>query len=44
LSILKIERPLTASQAQVIRDRGEFLVVLASQVTDHERAEMTRLN
>ena len=44
LSPEKIEQPLSASQAEVIRDRKGFLVVLASQITEHERAEMTRLN
>jgi len=44
LSPDKIEQPLSASQAQVIRDRQGVLVVLASQVTDNERAEMVRVN
>jgi hypothetical protein len=40
----KIEQPLTASQAQVIRDRKGLLVVLASQLTERERAAMVRIN
>lgn len=44
LSPEKIEQPLSSSQAQLIRDRRGFLVVLASQITDHERAAMTRMN
>jgi hypothetical protein len=40
----KIEQPLTASQAQVIRNGSGFLVVLASQITEHERVEMVRVN
>jgi hypothetical protein len=44
LSPEKIEQPLSASQAEVIRDRKGLLVVLASQTTEHERAEMVRVN
>ena len=44
LSPEKIEQPLNASQARVIRDREGFMVVLASQTTEHERAAMTRIN
>lgn len=44
LSPEKIEQPLTASQAEVIRDGSGFLVVLASQITERERAEMVRVN
>jgi hypothetical protein len=44
LSPEKIDQPLTASQAHVIRDQKGFLVVLASQITEHERAEMVRVN
>jgi hypothetical protein len=40
----KIEQPLTASQAQVIRSKSGVLVVLASQITERERAEMVRVN
>jgi hypothetical protein len=36
----KIEQPLTVSQAQVIRAGTGLLVVLASQATERERAEM----
>jgi len=39
----KIEQPLTASQAEVIRNGNGVLVVLASQTTEHERAEMVRI-
>ncbi|HUK01948.1 MAG TPA: hypothetical protein VLW26_06680 [Steroidobacteraceae bacterium] len=44
LSPQKIQQPLTATQAQVIRDRQGFLVVLASQITEGERAQMVRVN
>lgn len=44
LSPEKIEQPLSPSQAQVIRNGNGFLVVLASQTTAHERAEMVRIN
>ena len=44
LSPEKIDQTLTASQAEVIRDRTGFLVVLASEITEHERAEMVRVN
>src|SRR5215475_3636994 len=40
----KIEQPLTASQAQVVRDGKGLLVVMASQTTEQERAGMVRLN
>jgi len=40
----KIEQPLTASAAKVIRSGNGLLVVLASQITDQERAAMQRLN
>jgi hypothetical protein len=40
----KIEQPLTASQAHIIRDGKGFLVVMASQATERERAEMVRVN
>src|SRR5215469_16210401 len=36
----KIEQPLSPPQAQLLRDRKGVLVVLASQVTDSERAAM----
>lgn len=39
----KIEQPLTASQSEVIRNGEGVLVVLASQTTERERAEMVRL-
>jgi hypothetical protein len=44
LSPEKIEQPLSPNQAEVIRNRNGFLVVLASQTTEHERAEMVRVN
>ena len=44
LSPEKIEQPLSATQAQVIRNGKGFLVVLASQTTEHERAAMVRVN
>lgn len=40
----KIEQPLTVSQAQVIRNGQGLLIVLASQTTEHERADMVRMN
>jgi hypothetical protein len=40
----KIEQPLSPAQAQVIREHKGLLVVLASQATAHERAQMVRLN
>ena len=40
----KIEQPLTPAQSQVLRDGSGVLVVLASQVTAHERSEMTRID
>ena len=40
----KIEQPLTASQAEVIREGKGVLVVLASQTTEQERANMVRVN
>lgn len=44
LSPERIDQTLTGSQANVIRDRTGFLVVLSSQVTEHERAQMVRVN
>ena len=44
LSPKKIDQSLTVSQAQVIRDRTGFLVVLSSQITENERAQMVRVN
>lgn len=40
----KIDQPLTASQAQVIREGKGILVVLMSQTTEQERANMVRVN
>ncbi len=40
----KIEQPLSASQAQVIREGKGLLVVLVSQATEGERANMVRVN
>jgi hypothetical protein len=44
LSPDKIEQPLTPNQAQVIRSGTGVMVVLASQATERERAEMVRVN
>jgi hypothetical protein len=44
LSPEKIEQPLSADQAQIIRERKGLLVVLASQTSAHEREQMTRVN
>ena len=44
LSPEKIEQPLSPNQAEVIRNHNGFLVVLASQTTEHERAAMVRVN
>jgi hypothetical protein len=44
LSPQKIEQPLSPNQAEVIRNGKGFLVVLASQTTERERAEMVRVN
>jgi hypothetical protein len=44
LSPEKIEQPLSPNQAQLTRNGNGFLVVLASQATEHERAEMVRVN
>ena len=40
----KIEQTLSASQAEVIRSGNGLLVILTSQATDHERADMVRVN
>jgi hypothetical protein len=40
----KIEQPLSATQAEVIRDKKGLLVVLASQTTEGERAKMVRVH
>jgi len=40
----RIEQPLTASQAEVIRDGKGVLVVMTSQLTANERAEMVKVN
>jgi hypothetical protein len=40
----KIDQPLTASQAQVIRQGKGVLVVLLAQTTERERADMIRVN
>ena len=44
LSPEKIDQSLSASQAQVIKDRTGFLVVLSSQITEQERTRMVRVN
>jgi hypothetical protein len=40
----KIEQPLSSNQAEVIRGKKGILVVLASQTTETERAQMVRVN
>ncbi len=40
----EIEQKLTAAQAEVIRSGNGFLVILTSQATERERAEMVRVN
>ena len=40
----KIEQPLSPPQAQLLRDGKGVLVVLASQVTDSERAAMVPIH
>ena len=40
----KIEQPMSAPQAQIIREGKGLLIVMASQVTEHERAQMVPLN
>lgn len=40
----KIEQPLTASQASLIKNGEGFVIVLASQLTANERANMVRVN
>lgn len=44
LSPEKIEQPLDATQASLIRNRQGFLIVLASQTSENERAAMVRVN
>lgn len=40
----KIQHSLTAQQANLIRSKGGFVVVLLSDLTPGERAAMTRIN
>ncbi len=40
----KIEHKLTAEQASLIKNQTGFLVILASQVTENERASMVKIN
>jgi hypothetical protein len=40
----KIDQPLTSSQTEVIRQGKGLLVVLVSQATEQERANMVRVN
>jgi hypothetical protein len=40
----KIDQHLSPSQAQLVRERKGLLVVLASEATQQERAEMVRIN
>ena len=44
LSPEKIDQTLSAPQAQLIKDRKGFLVVMASDITERERAAMVRVN
>lgn len=44
LSPEKIDQNLTGTQAQVIKDRTGFLIVLSSQITEQERVRMVRVN
>jgi len=44
LSPDKIEQPLTPNQASLIKSGGGFVVMLASQATEGERANMIRVN
>jgi hypothetical protein len=39
-----IEQKLTASQAAIIRDKTGFVVVLVSELTNHEREHMAKIN
>ena len=39
-----IEQKLTASQAAIIRNQTGFVVVLASELTSHERKHMAKIN
>jgi hypothetical protein len=43
LSPTKIEQHLSPAQSAVLRERGGFLVVLSSQLTEGERAAMVRV-
>jgi hypothetical protein len=40
----KIEQPMSASQAELIRNGRGLMIVLASETTQHERADMVRVN
>jgi hypothetical protein len=40
----KIEQHLSPSQAQLVREGNGLLVVLASEATQQERAQMVRIN
>lgn len=40
----KIEQPLTAAQAKMVREGDGFLVILASEATREELAAMVRVN
>jgi hypothetical protein len=44
LSPEKIDQSLTGSRSTVVKDRAGFLVVLSSQITQQERAQMVRVN
>lgn len=40
----KIEQPLTAAQADLIRNGKGFVVVLVENLTEHEKTAMVRIN
>lgn len=44
LSPDKIDQPLTANQASLLKTGNGFVVTLASQLTERERASMIRIN
>jgi hypothetical protein len=44
LSPEKIEQPLTASHAELIKSGSGFVVMTASELTANERAQMVRIN
>jgi hypothetical protein len=40
----KLDRPLTAQQAQMLKSGDGFLIALVSDTTDAERAQMRKVN